>query len=69
VANESMEPAELLHRLEVKDKVADSKPVEFSRGKLKINAVLRIPLESTAIVASTQRNEKATPAFFTSFCL
>jgi hypothetical protein len=30
MANESMEPAEILHRLEVKHNVAESKPMEFS---------------------------------------
>jgi hypothetical protein len=35
MANESMEPAELLHRLEAKHKVANRKPMEFSRGKFK----------------------------------
>jgi hypothetical protein len=33
MANESMESAELLYHLEVEHKVADSKPMEFSRGK------------------------------------
>jgi hypothetical protein len=51
MANESMEPVEILHSLEVKHKVADSKPMEFSQGKFKKNALLRIPLESAAIVA------------------
>jgi hypothetical protein len=33
MANESMEPAEMLYRSEVKHKVADSKTMAFSRGK------------------------------------